>query len=79
MDQQKLQHTEHTPEGLAPKRWDFFTNLERARPVRLATPYLEVETRSIPSMERMIVRELAETTLGAERTRRKGANQLSRA
>ena len=47
-------------------------------PIRFATPYLELETRSISSLERTFVRELAQATLAAERKKRKkGGNQPS--
>ena len=46
-------------------------------PVRFATPYLEVETQSIYSMERTIVRELAQARLAAKRKKRKGGDQPS--
>jgi hypothetical protein len=46
--------------------------------VRFATPYLEVETRSTSSLERTIVRELAQASHAATRKRRgKGGDQLS--
>jgi hypothetical protein len=40
--------------------------------VRFATPYLEVETQSISSLERAIVRELAQARLAAKRRKRRG-------
>jgi hypothetical protein len=43
--------------------------------VPLATPYLEVETQSISSPERTIVRELAQARLAAKRKKRKGGDQ----
>ena len=43
--------------------------------VRFATPYLEVERRSISSLERTIVRELAQASLAAKRKKRKGGDQ----
>jgi hypothetical protein len=46
-------------------------------PVRFATPYLEVETRSISSLERATVRELAQARLAAMRKKRKGGDQPS--
>jgi hypothetical protein len=47
-------------------------------PIRFATPYLELETRSISSLERTFVRELAQATLAAKRKKRKkGGNQPS--
>ena len=45
--------------------------------VRFATPYLEVETQSIYSLERTIVRELAQARLAAKRKKRKGGDQPS--
>ena len=56
------------------------TKLTTAReptPVRFATPYLEVETQSIYSLERTIVRELAQARLAAKRKKRKGGDQPS--
>jgi hypothetical protein len=44
-------------------------------PVRFATPYLEVETRSVSSMERAIRRELAQASHTANRNKRKGGDQ----
>jgi hypothetical protein len=43
--------------------------------VRFATPYLKVETQSISSLERTIVRELAQARLAAKRKKRKGGDQ----
>jgi hypothetical protein len=43
--------------------------------VPFATPYLEVETPSISSLERTIVRELAQARLAAKRKKRKGGDQ----
>jgi hypothetical protein len=43
--------------------------------VRFATPYLEVETRSVSSMERAIRRELAQASHTANRNKRKGGDQ----
>jgi hypothetical protein len=43
--------------------------------VPFATPYLEVETQSISSLERTIVRELAQARLAAKRKKRKGGDQ----
>ena len=43
--------------------------------VRFATPYLKVETQSTSSLERTIVRELAQATLAAKRKKRKGGDQ----
>ena len=51
------------------------TNMTTAREptlVRFATPYLEVETQSIPPLERVIERELAEASLAANKHRRRG-------
>jgi hypothetical protein len=45
--------------------------------VRFATPYLEVETQSSSSLERAIVRELAQARLAAKRKKRKGGGQAS--
>jgi hypothetical protein len=45
--------------------------------VRFATPYLEVETRSSSSLERAIVRELAQARLAQKRKKRKGGDQSS--
>jgi hypothetical protein len=39
--------------------------------VRLATPYLEVETKSSSSLDRTIMRKLAQTTLAAKRKKPK--------
>jgi hypothetical protein len=44
-------------------------------PVRSATPYLEVETSSISSLERTIERQLAEARLAAKRAKRKGGDR----
>ena len=55
---------------------DSVTPRERS-PVRFATPYLEVETQSIYSLERTIVRELAQARLAAKRKKRKGGDQPS--
>jgi hypothetical protein len=45
--------------------------------VRFATPYLEVETQSSSSLERTIVRELAQASHPAKRKKRKGGDQPS--
>ncbi len=45
--------------------------------VRAVTPYLEVETRSIPSLERTIVPELAQASHATKRKKRKHGNQSS--
>jgi hypothetical protein len=45
--------------------------------VRFATPYLEVETQSSSSLERTIVRELAQARLAAYRKKRKSGDQAS--
>jgi len=45
--------------------------------VRFARPYLEVETQSISSLERTIVRELAQASHAAKRKKRKGGDQPS--
>jgi hypothetical protein len=46
-------------------------------PVRFATPYLKVETQSSSSLERAIVRELAQARLAAKRKKRKSGDQAS--
>jgi hypothetical protein len=46
-------------------------------PIRFATPYLEVETRSVSSMERAIRRELAQASHTANRNTRKGGDHPS--
>jgi hypothetical protein len=46
--------------------------------VRFATPYLEVETRSISSLERTITRELAQAKLAVRRTRRREGDHPNR-
>ena len=55
---------------------DSVTPSERSL-VRFATPYLEVETQSMYSLERTIVRELAQARLAAKRKKRKGGDQPS--
>jgi hypothetical protein len=45
--------------------------------VCFATPYLEVEMRSISSLERTIVGELAQASHAAKRKKRKGSDQPS--
>ncbi len=45
--------------------------------VRFARPYLGVEMQSISSLERTIVRELAEASHTAKRKKRKGRDQPS--
>jgi hypothetical protein len=45
--------------------------------VRFATPHLEVENQSISSLERTIVRELAQASLAAKREQRKSGDQAS--
>jgi hypothetical protein len=44
---------------------------------RFARPYLEVETQSISSLERTIVRELAQASHAAKRKKPKGSAQPS--
>jgi hypothetical protein len=52
------------------------TTISKQGPVRFATHYLELETRSISSLERTFGRELAQATLAATRKKRKkGVNQ----
>jgi hypothetical protein len=46
-------------------------------PIHFSTPYLEVETQSISSLERTIVRELAQASHAAKRKERKGDDQRS--
>jgi hypothetical protein len=46
-------------------------------PIRFATPYLEVETRSVSSMERAIRREPAQASHTANRNERKGGDHPS--
>ena len=43
--------------------------------IHFATPYLEVETQSISSLERTIVRELAQASHAALRKKRKARDQ----
>jgi hypothetical protein len=43
--------------------------------IHFSTPYLEVETQSISSLERAIVRELAQASHIAKRKPRKGGDQ----
>jgi|NGEPerStandDraft_6_1074524.scaffolds.fasta_scaffold232851_1 hypothetical protein len=45
--------------------------------VCFATPYLEVETQSISSLERTIVRELAQASHAAQRKKRTRGDQPS--
>jgi hypothetical protein len=45
------------------------------RPSDFATPYLELETRSISSLERTIMRELAQASHAAQRMRRNGGSE----
>ena len=45
--------------------------------IHFSTPYLEVETQSISSLERTIVRELAQASHAANSNRRKGADRPS--
>jgi hypothetical protein len=45
--------------------------------IHFSTPYLEVETQSISSLERTIVRELAQASHAAKRKERKGGDQRS--
>ena len=45
--------------------------------IHFSTPYLEVETQSISSLERTIVRELAQASHTAKRKERKGGDQRS--
>ncbi len=45
--------------------------------IHFSTPYLEVETQSISSLERTIVRELAQASHAANNKRRKGGDQPS--
>lgn len=45
--------------------------------VRFATPYTEIETQPTSSLERMIVRELAQARLAAKRTGRKARRRSS--
>jgi hypothetical protein len=45
--------------------------------VRFATPYLEVETQSISSLERVVVREPAHARLAPRRKKRKDGDQPS--
>jgi hypothetical protein len=45
--------------------------------VRAVTPYLEVETQSISSLERMIVPELAQGSHATKRKKRKDGDQSS--
>jgi hypothetical protein len=40
-----------------------------------ATPYLELETQSISSLERTIMRELAQASHAAQRMKRKGGSE----
>jgi hypothetical protein len=51
------------------------TTDSKRRLVRVATPYLDVETRSTSSLERTIGRELAQARLAAKRAKRKGGNE----
>jgi hypothetical protein len=44
--------------------------------VRLATPYLEVESQSTVALERVIRRELAQASHTATREKRKSRDQL---
>ena len=45
--------------------------------VLFAAPYLEVESQPISSLERTIVRELAQASHAAKRKKRKGCDQPS--
>jgi hypothetical protein len=45
--------------------------------VRFATPYLEVESQSISSLERVVVGERAHARLAPKRKKRKGGDQHS--
>jgi hypothetical protein len=47
----------------------------RRSPSDFATPYLELETRSISSLERIIMRELAQASHAAQRIKRKGGSE----
>lgn len=44
--------------------------------VRFATPYLEVESQSTPSLERAVARELGEPSRAATPKKQKGCDQL---
>jgi hypothetical protein len=46
--------------------------------IRFATPYLEVETRPTPSLERTILRELAQSSHAARREKGNGAGRVRR-
>jgi hypothetical protein len=48
------------------------------RPIRFATPYLEVEKLPISSLERTILRELAQASHAARREKGKGAGRVRR-
>jgi hypothetical protein len=50
---------------------------KRAKPGRAVTPYLEVETQPISSLERMIVRELAQGSHATQSKKRKDGDQSS--